>query len=156
MHLFGNADEPHLTHFMADHLDGSVVLVWDVKNTPALNWRVLRSEQDFADTPDALVGSGQTLVSESGQCGARDENANEKRTYYYTVFAQDQAGAWYRQVKAKVRPTDRICWQHPAHEGDRADGYTECGQVALDHDGGIGTLTLRNPWPLSMGLTWLR
>jgi hypothetical protein len=62
MHLFGDRNEPHLTHFIADRQGGTVVLAWDVRNAPALSWRVLRSEHDFAATADALVGSDQTLL----------------------------------------------------------------------------------------------
>ena len=70
MRLFGNTHEPHLTHCEVEHLNGIDVLVWDVKNAPALDWRVLRSERAFADTADALTGSGQILVPESEHCEA--------------------------------------------------------------------------------------
>jgi len=150
MHLFGDAHEPHLTHFIADRQAGSVVLAWDVKNAPALNWRVLRSERDFADGPDALLGSGQTLVCESGRCGARDEKIDEKVIYYYTIFAQDQKGAWHRQVKAKVQPTERLRWRHPAHKADDGEGgYTDCGGVSHDPDAKIDTLIMLHPTPFS-------
>lgn len=138
MHLFGDRDEPHLTHFLADRQGGSVVLAWDVRNAPALSWRVLRSERDFAETSEVLVGGDQTLLSEARQCGARDEKTDERTTYYYTVFAQDGQGVWHRQVKVKIKPAERLRWTHSAHwekaENDCADSGTlerESDLVAL-------------------------
>lgn len=134
MHLFGGSDEPHLTHFLADRQSGSVVLAWDVRNAPALSWRVLRSEHDFAKTADALVGSDQTLLSDSQQCGVRDEKADARTTYYYTVFARGDQGVWHRQVKVKIKPEERLGWHHPADavkvEGDRVD----CGELEPESD----------------------
>ena len=63
MHLFGDSSGPHLTHFQARRDGNRVELGWDVRNAPALRWRVLRSEQDFATSSDALPGSGQTVAS---------------------------------------------------------------------------------------------
>ena len=77
---------------------------------------MLRSDKDFAETADALVGTGQTLVSESAQCGARDATIDDETTYYYTVFAQpDEQGVWHRQVKAKIEAAECLQWRHPAH-----------------------------------------
>ena len=111
----GSATNRISQHFIADRQGGSVVLAWDVRNTPALSWRVLRSDKDFAETADALVGTGQTLVSESAQCGARDATIDDETTYYYTVFASDEQGVWHRQVKAKIKAAERLQWRHPAH-----------------------------------------
>ena len=66
MHLFGDRDEPHLTHFLADRQGGSVVLAWDVRNAPALSWRVLRSERDFAETSEVLVGGTRRCCRKPG------------------------------------------------------------------------------------------
>ncbi len=116
MHLFGEAHEPHLTHFEVERGPGFVTLGWDVKNADAPKWRVLRSDRDFAES--ATAGAAQTLVSESAECGAADERVDDETAYYYTVFAQDRDGAWHRQVKAKVRPGDRLQWLHPAQPGE--------------------------------------
>jgi hypothetical protein len=134
VHLFGERDEPHLTHFIADRQGGSVVLAWDVRNTPALSWRVLRSDKDFAETADALVGTGQTLVSESAQCGARDATIDDETTYYYTVFASDEQGVWHRQVKAKIKAAERLQWRHPAHWETAENDYVNCGEVQRESD----------------------
>ena len=134
MHLFGGSNEPHLTHFLADRQSGSVVLAWDVRNAPALSWRVLRSEHDFAETADVPVGSDQTLLSESPQCGARDEKVDAQTTYYYTVFARGDDGVWHRQVKVLVKPEERLGLHHPADapkvESDRVD----CGELEPESD----------------------
>ena len=131
MHLFGNADDPHLTHFEVEGGPGFVMLRWDVKNAPALEWRVLRSDHYFAE--NATIGGGQTLVSESAQCGAADERVDGRTTYYYTVFAKDQGGIWHRQVKVKARPGDRMRWQHPAHTAEPGRALsTVCGTVGPD------------------------
>ena len=125
MHLFGQAHEPHLTHFEAVHdHEGGVILRWDVRNAPALHWRVLRSDRGFAEMADALPGGDQTLVSDSPDCGARDDQASGEASYYYTVFAQDAEGIWHRQVKIKVDHGDKLSWHRPSvEEASPADGY---------------------------------
>ena len=125
MHLFGGAKEPHLTHFEAQRERGGVILRWDVRRAPAMRWRVLRSQVEFAKTPDALPGSGQALISDSADCGARDDQATGEETYYYTVFAQDAQGAWQRQVKVKVDPRDKLRWQRPEHPSFEHAGPTD-------------------------------
>jgi len=136
MHLFGGGKEPHLAHFEAERNHASVLLRWDVRHAPALRSRVLRSEADFAETADALPGSGQTLVSDSANCGARDDQATGEGSYYYTVFAQDEQAVWHRQVK--VDHADKLSWHHPAHpsfeEASPADGYIDMNAVlAREH-----------------------
>ena len=116
MHLFGHAHEPHLTRFKASRDHGDVVLRWDVRNAPAFRWRVLRSESGFAETTDVLPGGDQTLVSESPDCGARDDQAGGEKSYYYTVFAQDAEGIWHRQVKIKVDRGDKLSWHRDSLE----------------------------------------
>lgn len=111
-----------------------MVLAWDVRNAPTLSWRVLRSDHDFAETADALVGGGQTLVSESAQCGARDTQIDDDTTYYYTVFARDGQGAWHCQVKTKIKPAERLRWRHPAHWETIENDCTDCGDVQREPD----------------------
>lgn len=125
MHLFGHAHEPHLTHFEAVRDDeGGVILRWDVRNAPALGWRVLRSDCSFAETAEALAGGDQTLISESPDCGMRDDQASGETSYYYTVFAQDAEGIWHRQVKIKIDHGDKLSWHRASFEdASPADGY---------------------------------
>lgn len=112
MHLFGDGHEPHLVHFYV-HRDGTQAeLGWEVRNAPALSWRVLRSGHGFADAADALPGSGQTVVLAGTDTHVTDEALAAGATYFYTVFAQDEQGAWHRQVKARVRPHDHLRWRH--------------------------------------------
>lgn len=128
MHLFGDAHEPHLTHFEVDRGPGFVILSWNVKHAPALRWRVLRSDRDFAE--NATAGGDQTLVSESAECGAADEQVDDETPYYYTVFAQDQDGFWHRQVKVKAMPGDHMHWRHPACAAEpHPASSTACGTV---------------------------
>ena len=134
MHLFGDASEPHMTHFEAERERGYVAFRWDVRKAPAVRWRVLRSEHDFAETADALDGSGQTLVSDSEQCGANDGQIVESTTYFYAVFAQDEQGAWRRQVKIRIDHGEHLQWRHASkaafEEGSPAEGYYDPEQVA--------------------------
>jgi hypothetical protein len=125
MHFFGHDHEPHLTHFEAVRdQEGGVILRWDVRNAPARRWRVLRSEHGFAETAEALSGGDQTLVSESADCGVRDDQAIGEATCYYAVFAQDEKGAWHRQVTIKIDHGDRLSWHRPSfEEASPADGY---------------------------------
>jgi alpha-D-ribose 1-methylphosphonate 5-triphosphate diphosphatase PhnM len=64
MHVFGEGSGQHLAHFHARCELGSVQLEWEVRNAPALRWRVSRSQHDLASLADALPGSGQTRVME--------------------------------------------------------------------------------------------
>ena len=134
MHLFGDASEPHIAHFEAERERGYVALKWDVRKAPALRWRVLRSEHDFAETADALDGSGKTLVSDSEQCGANDNQIAESATYFYTVFAQDEQGAWHRQVKIRIDHGEHLRWHHGSgaafEEGSPAEGYYDPDEAA--------------------------
>jgi hypothetical protein len=57
MHLFGRGSGPHLAHFHARRCPDYVQLEWEVWNSPALSWRVLRSDVDFAETADAIARS---------------------------------------------------------------------------------------------------
>jgi len=113
MHLFGDSGGPHIAHFQAHREAGYVELGWDVRNAPALSWRVLRSEREFATTPDPLVGSGQTVIMEGTDTYVMDDQVAEGTPYFYTVFAQDEQGAWHLQVKTRVAHRDRLRWLHP-------------------------------------------
>jgi hypothetical protein len=93
MHLFGDSSGPHIAHFHAHRELGYVELGWDVRNAPAMSWRVLRSECDFAATPNALVGGDQTVVMEGTDTYVMDEQVVEGAPYFYTVFVQDGQGA---------------------------------------------------------------
>jgi hypothetical protein len=140
MHLFGDSSGPHLTHFQARREGNRVELGWDIRNAPALRWRVLRSEQDFATSSDALPGSGQTVVMEGTETYVMDDQVVERTPYFYTVFAGDEQGVWHQQVKTKLAHRDRRRWLHPsydewsaggafANEGDYQEGGVIHGSV---------------------------
>lgn len=112
MHLFGDSRGPHLVHFHAHSESDHVELEWEVRNAPALSWRVLRSEHGFAETADALPGSDQTMVMEGRETHMTDEKLVKGRRYFYTVFAQDEQGAWHRQVTTRLEDHDHLHWCH--------------------------------------------
>ena len=138
MHLFGGRDEPHLVHFEVHRMPRYVTLAWDVRHAPALGWRVLRSETGFADDAgaDSVVGSGQTLISESDTPGSRDDAVTEGVTYFYTVFSQDDQGAWEQQVTVKVDHDDHLRLERTEpgdfEEASPADGYWDAEEVEAD------------------------
>jgi hypothetical protein len=132
MHLFGDSRGPHLAHFQARREPGFVELGWEVRNAPALRWRVLRSEREFAATADALVGSGQAVVMEGTDTYLMDDQIAEGTIYFYTVFTRGEAGAWHLQVKTRVAHGDRLRWLHPSlkRPADEADAVPgDCGHV---------------------------
>ncbi len=117
MHLFGDSSGPHLTHFRARREGDHVEIGWDVRNAPGLlRWRVLRSEHDFASSADALPGSGQTVVVEGTETYAMDDQVVEGTPYFYTLFVQDDDGAWHQQVETKLAHRDRLRWLHPSYD----------------------------------------
>jgi hypothetical protein len=113
MHLFGDSSGPHLAHFHAHRERDHVELEWELRNAPLMQWRVLRSEREFAETADALPGSGQTVVMKGTQTHATDDQAAEGTPYFYSVFAEDEAGVWQLQVKVKLEQHDHhLHWHH--------------------------------------------
>ena len=113
MHLFGSAEGPHMAHFHVRHDEGRVELDWEVRNAEAIRWRVLRSEEGFAESADALSGSGQVLVSEGEDTHLVDDGLDPKAHYFYTVFSREQDGGWQRQVEARATPHKALSWFHP-------------------------------------------
>ena len=114
MHLFGDSSGPHLAHFRAHRERDRVQLEWEVRNAPAMRWRILRSERDFASTADVLPGGDQILVMEGTDTHMADETLEGKRPYFYTVFAQDEQEAWHLQVKTKLEQHEHLLW----HRGE--------------------------------------
>jgi hypothetical protein len=123
----------NLTHFEARREAKYAELAWDVHGGTALRWRVVRSERDFAESADALVRDDQTLVSESTEPGARDDGVAAGTTYFYTVFSQDERGAWERQVMVTLGDGDHLHWHHPGNldfmRAGPADGYLDAHAV---------------------------
>jgi hypothetical protein len=122
MHLFGSAEGPHMAHFHVRHNKGRVVLDWEVRNAGAIRWRVLRSEEGFAESADALPGSGQEVVNESEDTHLLDDGLDPKTHYFYTIFSREQDGTWQRQVEAKATPRRALSWIHPQAQ-DVADAH---------------------------------
>jgi hypothetical protein len=120
MHLFGDRSGPHLTHFHARREGRRAFLQWEVGNAADMHWRVLRSETDFAEQAETGPSSGQTLVMEGTQTHATDETLDQASTYFYTVFAADEHGAWHRQVKVRLRPHHHHLRWHYDNAADQA------------------------------------
>jgi hypothetical protein len=120
--VFGLHRAPHVVHLSARREDGAIILTWDSRGGRALLWRVLRSEQGFAKGAfdHSVVGSGQSLLVESAQTGAKDVAADPAATYCYTVFAENGRGEWLRLAKVRLAVDDR-------HLGARAEGDFEAG-----------------------------
>ena len=118
MHLFGDTSKPHLWHVHVYHEDGRVTLDWEVRNAPELRWRVLRSAEGYATSPEPLGSSGQSLVGETTDTHIAD--ACDHPVLYYTFFSKSQAGDWQRQIECKVRAHERLKWFHPQAEGLKA------------------------------------
>jgi len=138
MHLFGDRSGPHLSHFHARRDGRQAFLQWEVGNAPDLSWRVLRSETDFAEQAETGPGGGQTLVMEGTQTHVTDETLDEASTYFYTVFAADERGAWHRQVKVRLRPEHHHLRWHYDHASD---------QIPLARDALVlGVSQLEAPW----------
>jgi len=112
MHLFGDTSGPHVAHFHAWHHEDWVELDWELRNSPPLRWRILRSESDFAKNADPPGDNGQTLVSEGQQTHVADRGLGGGH-YFYTVFAQDDQGAWHRQAEVRLKAHDAFGWLHP-------------------------------------------
>jgi hypothetical protein len=113
MHLFGDASGPHLAHFHAWHHGSWVELDWELRNSPPLKWRILRSASGFAESADPAGGNAQILVAEGTQTHVADESPKDGGHVFYTVFAQDAKGAWHRQAEARLKLHDAFGWLHP-------------------------------------------
>jgi len=133
MHLFGDASGPHLAHFHAWHEDGRIELDWEVHNADSIRWRVLRSEQGFAESAEPPGSNGQALVSESTGTYLCDAGVDSGKRYSYTVFSQEPDGGWRKQVEVKVRPRDRLSWLHP-HGHDVVDAKASLATAPAGSD----------------------
>jgi hypothetical protein len=149
MHLFGDSKGPHLAHFQARRLPGFVELGWDVRNAPVMRWRVWRSDRDFVLTSDGPASDDQVLVlDDDSDTYVRDEEVVEGPPYFYSVFAEDESGAWQLQVKIELAINDHLHWHHPSHEDwpetdHHAEPalYVESGHFA-GHTFGVGALAM--------------
>ena len=124
--MFGSHRAPLLVRLTTRREAGAIVLTWDSRGGRALLWRVLRSEQRFAEGAfnHTVVGSGQTLVSDQVRPGSRDALAAfdaAPATAFYTIFCEDERGAWHRQARVKLDTRD-------AALGRRAEGDFEAGE----------------------------
>ena len=101
-----------MAHFHATREGDQAELRWEVRDADEVRWRVLRSEREFADSADGIVGSGQEIVMDGTDTNLSDRVV-EGTTYYYAVFAQDERGAWRRLVKVKLKSHELSDWTYP-------------------------------------------
>ena len=123
MRAFGHSRRPRLVHLEERREAGSRrPRDRDARGGRALLWRVLRSEEGFAEGAfdHTVVGSGQSLLAESVRTGAKDAAADPAATYHYTVFAEDERGEWHLLAKIRLATDDR-------HLGAQAEGDFEAG-----------------------------
>jgi hypothetical protein len=153
VHLFGDSSGPHLAHFRAHREDDHVDLHWEVRNAGALRWRVLRSEQDFAESADP-VPAGQMLISESSEGHVCDRRVDTGTPYFYTVFVRDEQGLWQLQVTVKLAPREHLRWLHPAYEdlvlAEKLDTDDPVGAVNGETD--AKTLHMNEDWDRPLGV----
>jgi len=96
-----------------------------------MRWRVPRSERDFASTADVLPGGDQILVMEGTDTHMADEMLEGKRSYFYTVFAQDEQGAWHLRVKTKLEQHEHLLWHHGEAGVVEGPSPSDVGALAL-------------------------
>jgi len=118
MHLFGDTSRPHLWHVHVFHEGGRVTLDWEVRNAPELRWRVLRSAEGYATSPEPPGDNGQSLVGETTDTHMAD--ACDHPIVYYTLFSQNQTGDRQRQIETRVKANERLSWFHPDAQEESA------------------------------------
>lgn len=120
-----------------------MALTWDVRGTRALRWRVLRSAHGFAAGPfdDTVVGREQTLVSDQARPGSRDDLAalgSPPATVFYTVFSEDDRGAWRRQARLRLKASDPALDRRPENDfeaGGARSGWLDKGEISRTGSG---------------------
>jgi hypothetical protein len=149
MHLFRDAQAPYLAHFRAAHHGDHTDLFWETRNTQPLNWRVLRSDVEFAETAEALPGGRQTVVMQGTDTRLSDRDVGDSDHHYYTVFAQNEDGVWQRQAEIRIAPHEHFFWHHPDAERQHdADSDLQAGVRSGELVGQARMLGLReSPGP---------
>jgi hypothetical protein len=135
--VFGRRAGPRLAHLKRRRVTGAIVLTWDVRGARALRWRVLRSASGYAPGPfeDTVAGSGQTLISDQVRPGSRDDLGTldaPPATAFYTVFSEDECGAWRRQARLKLDTRDPSLGRRPEHDfeaGGARPGQSGLGEI---------------------------
>jgi len=144
MHLFGDAQGPHMTHFHASLHGDHTELFWETRNTPPLTWRVLRSEVEFASMADALPGGRQVMVMQGTDTHLSDGDVAGSGHHYYTVFAQDEDDGWQRQAEIRIAPHEHFFWRHANTERQHdAERDLQAGIQSGELVGQVRTLGLR-------------
>ena len=142
--MFGRTARPRLVHLKRRRAAGAIALTWDVRSARALRWRVLRSAHGFAAGPfdDTVVGRGQTLVSDQARPGSHDDLDPHDEcgalglapaTVFYTIFSEDERGAWRRQARLRLKASDPALDRRPEsgfEAGSVGSGWLDKGWIA--------------------------
>jgi hypothetical protein len=112
MRLFGSTNGPHMAHFHCVHSGDEVNSWWEVRNCEGLKWRVLRSDERFAENADVGADRSQTLIAEGDVTHFSDAVAGLGRCFY-TVFSQEDGKGWERQAAVKINAHEHLIWHHP-------------------------------------------
>jgi hypothetical protein len=131
MHLFGDASGPHMAHFHARRENGRAELDWEVRNADEMRWRVLRSEQGYAEDAEPPGSNGQAIVNEGADTYLCDEGLDPVKHYFYTVFSQEPDGTWRKQVEVTLRTRDLLGWLHPQAQ-DVVDAQASLARTSTD------------------------
>ena len=144
--MFGRDRKPRLVHLKSRLHAGAIALTWDVRGARVRRWRVLRSTQGFAADPfdDTVVGRGQTLVSDQARPGSHDDLAalgslgSPPATVFYTVFCEDERGAWRRPARLRLKASDPALGRRPENDfeaGSMHSGWLDKGEMATAGSG---------------------
>jgi hypothetical protein len=114
---------------------GAIVLTWDARGGRAVRWRVLRSARGFAEGPfdDTVVGSGQTLISDKADPGARDDGPERDGAGFHSVFVEGQGGEWRREARLKLAAGDPVLGRRSESDfeaGSTGSGWLDKGWIA--------------------------
>ena len=123
-----------VTHFHAGHGSGCAVLAWDVRGDEPCEVLVLRSLEDFAETPGGGDGqAAQTVVYQgSGHhvCVA-DDGLHNDLAYYYTVFSRGADGIWRLELETSVTPLSDSHWRRAGVE-DEGESAAKWAKLNFD------------------------
>lgn len=117
-------DSQYLTHLHAVHGHDFLALCWDLRGEADREVLVFRSRQGFADeaiTP--WTDPRQTLVyrgrdKSSVETELQDETVRDDMTYFYSLFALGDDGAWHEQLKIAVTPGLPTHWHLEREDAD--------------------------------------
>jgi hypothetical protein len=109
-----NGDERLLDHFRASADEHWVVLKWKKCIDDPLRVAVLRSEEGFAESVEAVFAEPPTqqVVYEGDGDSCQDQDVAAGVRFFYTCFARRDDGLWQRQHTDKIKPPQGVRHLH--------------------------------------------